>query len=785
MPNPIPPIPIQTASINLAGMQQQAWTDYQLAVQNALTAFAPLNATYIVRTSDADLENEFVLANLSSGFLKVVTGTGQLTSTGSTTIGTGDLSATGVSAGSYGSAAQVGSFTVGVDGRITTATNTAITKIPTVVNVKTDFGAVGDGVTNDTTAIQNAINSLGSTGGVVYLPAGTYLHNAALTVTTYAVEIRGAGKSSVLLGTGTRAVDGVIFGNSASDTFRGAIKDLTLSNHAAAVRIGYNTAQCIASNLYITNVANGIIVQGDYTTNPIKDSINHFIQNIEIEGLTSKGIYAYMCGDIRIDSVTTPSPASSTGTYGLKIDSGTTAVYAQRVNITGCDIGIHVVDAAGLGANPTGLPTKPRQSYFDQCLGDTCRTAGIQIEQTYQMKFVNCWGAGATAGCGWVLGDGSTGVEELTLIAPWGLGNAQHGLKIVTGTTNSYTNIVGGHFASNGFSSSNTYDGIHVEANVEHFNIVGNKCYSTSRQGLNDVQRYGINVAAGTSNYYQIVGNNTHVNLTGGVNNGGTGTTQYVVNDSAIIAGSWNGTKIAEIYGGTNQTTYAQGDMLYASASNTLSKLAKDTNATRYLSNTGTSNNPAWAQINLANGVTGTLTVPNGGTGVASTTAYAVVCGGTTSTGALQSIAGVGTAGQILTSNGAGALPTFQAAPAGTTAATQADQETATSTDVYVSPGRQQYHPSAAKMWVQVTYSGGTPSATTSYNVSSLTDSAGGDGLANLAVAFSSTNYGVVATNNTTASRIQFGSPSTASAVRWVTNGGNDDNNTLIAFGDQ
>jgi hypothetical protein len=44
-----------------------------------------------------------------------------------------------------------------------------------------DFGAVGDGTTNDTTALQNAIN----TGRDVYLAAGkTYLHTTALSVTT-------------------------------------------------------------------------------------------------------------------------------------------------------------------------------------------------------------------------------------------------------------------------------------------------------------------------------------------------------------------------------------------------------------------------------------------------------------------------------------------------------------------------------------------------------------------------------------------------------------------------
>lgn len=52
------------------------------------------------------------------------------------------------------------------------------------------------------------------------------------------------------------------------------------------------------------------------------------------------------------------------------------------------------------------------------------------------------------------------------------------------------------------------------------------------------------------------------------------------------------------------------------------------------------------------------LTVPDGGIGVSSLTAYAPMFGGTTSTGPVQS-GTVGTAGQVLMSNGAGALPTF------------------------------------------------------------------------------------------------------------------------------
>lgn len=60
----------------------------------------------------------------------------------------------------------------------------------------------------------------------------------------------------------------------------------------------------------------------------------------------------------------------------------------------------------------------------------------------------------------------------------------------------------------------------------------------------------------------------------------------------------------------------------------------------------------------------GTLGVTGGGTGVATlTTAYGTLCAGTTATGAVQTVS-PGTSGHVLTSNGASALPTYQAIPA-------------------------------------------------------------------------------------------------------------------------
>ncbi len=73
--------------------------------------------------------------------------------------------------------------------------------------------------------------------------------------------------------------------------------------------------------------------------------------------------------------------------------------------------------------------------------------------------------------------------------------------------------------------------------------------------------------------------------------------------------------------------------------------------------------------------------------------------------------------------------------------ATQANQETGTSLAAFVTPGRQQFHPSAAKCWALVTYSGGTPTLAVSYNITSITDSGTGDLLITIATDFSSASW--------------------------------------------
>jgi hypothetical protein len=107
-----------------------------------------------------------------------------------------------------------------------------------------------------------------------------------------------------------------------------------------------------------------------------------------------------------------------------------------------------------------------------------------------------------------------------------------------------------------------------------------------------------------------------------------------------LTTGTWNASTITVAYGGTNITTYATGDLIYASATNTLSKLSAGTNGQVLTLSGGV---PTW-QSTAGTGVTsfqtslsgltpststtgavtlaGTLGVDSGGTGATTLTGY-------------------------------------------------------------------------------------------------------------------------------------------------------------------
>lgn len=117
-------------------------------------------------------------------------------------------------------------------------------------------------------------------------------------------------------------------------------------------------------------------------------------------------------------------------------------------------------------------------------------------------------------------------------------------------------------------------------------------------------------------------------------------------------------------------TTYKESNtqlLTLFQANGTALSSTNDTNVTMTLGGS-----PTTALLNATSmtlGWTGQLSVPRGGTGNSTFTAYSVICAGTTATGAFQNVSGLGNSGEQLTSNGPGALPTWQASGGVTPAA--------------------------------------------------------------------------------------------------------------------
>lgn len=151
------------------------------------------------------------------------------------------------------------------------------------------------------------------------------------------------------------------------------------------------------------------------------------------------------------------------------------------------------------------------------------------------------------------------------------------------------------------------------------------------------------------------------ITVRGGPTSPTTGVT-VAAGTRAIIA--WNGTDFVNVGGGSaagsnTQVQYNNSGAFGASSSFTYD--GTKVTVPNILNSGLTASKPVFTDSSKNLVSTGTLGVDQGGTGLSTTTAYSIVFTGTTSTGNFQASDGPGTSGYILTSNGAGALPTWQA----------------------------------------------------------------------------------------------------------------------------
>ena len=159
---------------------------------------------------------------------------------------------------------------------LTGAINRAINlKLAEIVSAK-DFGAKGDGVTDDTTAIQAAIDANNS----VYLPLGSYKITAAIVFKS-GTHIYGDGIGSVIVANFSGAA---IKDNLADVSDEAILENFSINGSSAVGSIGINAGRsrrCVFTNIAVNYFDTGILI--DKNDVALGNYYNHF-ENLWVYG---------------------------------------------------------------------------------------------------------------------------------------------------------------------------------------------------------------------------------------------------------------------------------------------------------------------------------------------------------------------------------------------------------------------------------------------------------------------------------------------------------------------
>lgn len=388
---------------------------------------------------------------------------------------------------------------------------TVAAKLGDFVSVK-DFGAVGDGTTDDTTAIQLALN----TGRAVLAPKGTYKLTSTLNVTVDNTGLIGEGKGTVFapgagtsdifsLGDGTNEISGLRFENftiwpSATRTGGYAFNcRFTTDSVWRNVRVG-------TIDNYVANGNTHRLYNGWYFDRFSQNMIDGGELVVANDGIKTRGNSDQSFGaELSIDG---GLRIVFLGGKGVWLGGASGGIYFNRFDISNCRYGVYCDSTLQPGITN-------REVFFGTgCTIDSCTGWGINLEAT-SVALLQANGLWLSA-CGSVAtGEGGIRIAPSAGVNAYWSGcriqyNYQDGMALNTGAhvisgcsiNNNGTGTPGGHgvlivgsgvstctisgCAINNNGNGTRGNGISIGSGADNYSISGNRLFGNGSAQVSD-----------------------------------------------------------------------------------------------------------------------------------------------------------------------------------------------------------------------------------------------------------------------------------------------------------